>query len=195
MTVKLVEEWSKNLVERVGQADLAADSTGATHNEFNATKNPWLVYATWGRADFGTRTIRPGGKKLFIVAASSHATYKELSSGTPENEANLITLATEIDKLWLNPVVLEEQPDGSMKQLELQPITTKEFDVDIKNTQYTSLAGISTGPTKMVTVARACTYTPHAPARLIIAGQSHRGNAGGKGEEQYYNVQVDYKIE
>jgi hypothetical protein len=198
MTEKLVEEWSKELVERTGGEDLAADPTGSTHNEFNATRNTWLVYGTWGRADFGTRSIRPRGKKLFIVAASSHATYKELPPGTPNNEENLIRLATNIDRLWMNPVILEEQPDGSMKQLELQTITTREFDVDIKNTMYTNLADISTGPTKMVTVARVHTYTSPAPpatARLIIAGQSHRGNAGGRREESYYNVQVDYTVE
>jgi hypothetical protein len=192
---KLLEEWSQWLVSNIGKDDLASDPKGGNHNRLNAGRDVWLVFGTWGQVDFGTRTLRPGDKQLFIVAGSSHATFDELADGAAKNEANLKKLAKNIDKLWMNPSLQKVKSDGSLEEIKLETIETDMFDVDIhKNSQYTTLTGVSSGPTKMVSVARACLYTPSAGDNLVIGGQSRRGSAGGKKEEGFYNVQVEYEI-
>lgn len=184
-----IVKFSKWLLE--GPLDPADDREGGEVIErANAGNEIWYIPGSWGREDSPPRTVEvPSGKSLIIVGASSHATTKELKSG---ESLNLTQYAQWVDGLW-SSVSLEFE-GGNGPRLETTP-PSGEFDVNIQNDNYVTLANISKGPTKMVTVLRACEYKPERGThKFTIKGKSRLDNSHGKSGEKEYNLKVMYTL-
>lgn len=193
----LLQQWSIWLFGQHGSSDTADDTMGGDRIENeNKGKPIWFIPGTWGQVRIPTRTIDvPQGTQLFVVAASSHATSKELLDGEADSEANLTKHANEIDKLWFNSTLALGPVNGDLQKVELDKATTGRFGVDIHaSSKYLELTGISSGRTNMVTVGHVHLFTPNpGKTRLVIAAQSPSKKIGKKTEKEY-NVQVEYVV-
>jgi hypothetical protein len=195
---KLLEKWCVWLFKQQAGSDAAGDIQGGVFvAQHNQDQNPWLIPGTWGQVNVPKRKITVGHGNLFVVAASSHATYKELQlAGEQENDQNLKTHAKEIDKAWLGKTLATGPIDGDLQQVQLDTVTTDVFNVDIHNSSpYRTLTDITGGPTKMLTIGhvKLLNLPTGSKTRIVIAGQSPEKKIKNRTEKQY-NVHVEYEV-
>lgn len=206
----LLKKWSEWLLTQ-GTGDAASDLTGAVVAQQNAGKNPWLLPGTWGQIGKPTRVLAgpnavPDGTKLFIVAASSHATKDELPAGS-KDDAALTKHAKYIHRLWRDtPEILIGGINDRLENLQSVTLvreTTDAFDVTINgNNPYTMVSrGTQSGSPvsgnqRMVTVGDVFLSEPVNPSteplQIIILGQSLLDDATGSRGELEYNVHLKY---
>jgi hypothetical protein len=196
---ELLTEWTIWLFKQDNN-DAASDTTeGSVVDAQNRDRRDrfwdhiWFIPGTWGMVLVPPRKITvPEGTKLFIVAASSHATPRETPTGK-----SLKKHAEDIDSKWFAPVLFAGPVGGDLTPVSLTTVTTDKFQVDINaNNPYRTVSGgVSGNGIDMVTVGRVKLFTPpaHKKTRLTIAAQSPEVEIDGKKERQY-NVQVDYLV-
>ena len=195
---QLLEKWCVWLFKQQAGSDAAGDVQGGVFvAQHNQNEDPWLIPGTWGQVTVPKRKITVGHGNLFVVAASSHATFKELAlAGEQQNNQNLKTHAKEIDKAWFGKTLATGPIGGNLQQVQLDTVTTGVFDVDIHNSSpYRTLTGITGGPTKMLTIGHVKSLKLRAGSktRVVIAGQSPEKQIGNRKEKEY-NVHVEYEV-
>jgi hypothetical protein len=195
---QLLQEWCDWLF-RQGADNAASDvMQGADVTRHNANRNPWFIPGTWGQVNVPKRRIRiKEGTQLFVVAASSHATFKELAlAGVAQTEENLKTHLRSIDDAWFSKILATGTVNGDLTKEELDEAETKMFDVDINGQNpYLGLTHTSSGKTKMMSKGYVKRLTlPVGKTRLVIAAQSPAKRIGNRTESQY-DVHVEYEVE
>lgn len=198
-----LEKFCTWLLRQHGSSDTGSDNTGTsimTENQ-GQSGNPWFIPKTWfipGSWNMIgiTRAITvPLGTRLFIVAATSHATYDELPAGTPKTPRQLLKQANMISKSWLHAAVAGGPVAGPLRKLPLKTARTV-FDVDIHaGNNYAGINRVSGTGIKMACVGLVNMFPlkKRGLQRITIAGQAPKVGIGMNGEEEY-NMHVTYEV-
>ena len=207
----LLTEWCKWMLQQAGPTDTSNDWKAGTivqtENENGSQKyhnDIWFIPGTWGDVLIPDRdqVKVPFGRKLFVIAGSSHVTPPELPNGTPNTPANLKAQLAKIDALWLSPSVHVGPTVDKLAPVALTRVeTSAPIQVNINaGSKYTVLtkgngqAGVS-GNQDMMASASVCTVNlARGDTFITIAGQSRKDETTGSRGEKEYNVHVRYKI-
>lgn len=193
----LLEKWTRWLLERGIEDDPGSDTGGDLIEQQNrdANNDPWLLPGSWNKTRMNRKIDVPVGKKLFVAAATSHATYPELPVDQAKTPANLKAHAQKIDDLWLHFGLYWGNKNGPMTRLDLTKVTTDLYKVNIHpSSNYASITTGISGEQEFVTVGHVHLYNPpRGKSYLVIAAQCPEITVGPKGEREY-NMHVTYEI-
>lgn len=183
----------------------ATDNVGTMVERDNQGQAIWVLPGTVNEQGV-RRTIRPGNSKpkLFVVAASSHATpkeYEKVHGSPPPNATALRDYAQKIHDLWNKQnSSISYGPQDSLKketfnQLKSVILEIPSIDIHSKS-YYKSEYGVE-GPTEMITMAfvKEIDLPANVPANnpFKIVVDAH-ADGSTQLKETEYDIGLEYTI-
>jgi hypothetical protein len=159
---QLLNRYCQMILTKGQNESAAVDHDGSIVTRENEGQSVWVLPGTVNEREM-RRNIAPNSKgkpRLFVVAASSHATpkeYEKVYGSPPPNLGALQTYAQAIHDLWdKEKSFIRYGPQGNeveQKFSQLKQVTSYMSSIDINSQSYYAAAYGVSGPTEMVTIA------------------------------------------